>query len=155
MVQPLFLHFDGEINASRSIPIAGEITAGLDARADVATLGAIYTVEQRIMGAFFSVGAYVPIMNTSVTATVSTPLGQIQRTDEVTGIGDVTLIPALLAWKNGPFQFGTSLPIYAPTGRYEVGRLANTARITGPSIPRCRSRTPGRRTASTRRSTPA
>lgn len=125
VVQPLLLHFDGEVGASRIIPIAGQVTAGLEARADVATLGTIYTLEQRILGAFYSVGAYAPVMNMEVTATIATPIGQIQRTDAVTGLGDVTLVPALFAWKEGPFQFGASLPVYAPTGSYEVGRLAN------------------------------
>ena len=38
----------------------------------------------------------------------------------------MTLIPAMLAWKSGFWQTSALLPIYAPTGEYEKGRLANT-----------------------------
>jgi len=37
----------------------------------------------------------------------------------------VTLMPAMLAWKSGSWQLDALLPIYAPTGDYDVGRLAN------------------------------
>ena len=39
--------------------------------------------------------------------------------------GDLTLVPAMLAWKTGVWQIDALIPIYAPTGSYEVGRLGN------------------------------
>jgi hypothetical protein len=56
---------------------------------------------------------------------VTGTLGGFSRTDKVEGLGDIVIIPAMLAWKSGSWQFGAMLPIYAPTGDYEVGRLAN------------------------------
>jgi hypothetical protein len=43
----------------------------------------------------------------------------------VDGFGDITLLPLGLAWEKGDWQLGARLPIYAPTGSYKVGRLAN------------------------------
>ena len=50
------------------------------------------------------------------------------RSDSADGIGDITLIPAMMAWKFDSWQFSAMLPIYAPTGAYDVGSLANVGR---------------------------
>jgi len=123
--QALGLHYDGDVAVQRSVPIAGTVAAGLDARADIVTLGALYTFEERVLGAVYTAGAYVPVGEVEVTASLGGPLGRLERTDRVTGLGDVTLIPALLAWDTGETQYGVTLPISAPTGRYDADRLAN------------------------------
>ena len=46
--------------------------------------------------------------------------------DSVSGFGDLTLVPAMLAWKTGNWQVDALMPIYAPTGSYEKGRLGNS-----------------------------
>jgi hypothetical protein len=60
-----------------------------------------------------------------VSASVSTTAGAIRRKDSASGLGDMTLIPVMLAWKDESWQYNALLPIYAPTGQYEKGRLAN------------------------------
>jgi len=121
IVQPLYLHYDGDFSGSRTLPVAGLISTGLEATIDSVTLGGFYTFEQPLLGAHYSVGAYVPYVWMDVTGT----LGGLSLTDKVDGIGDITLIPTMLAWKSDLWQFNALLPIYAPTGDYEVGRLAN------------------------------
>ena len=44
----------------------------------------------------------------------------------MSGLGDLTLVPVLLGWKNEYWQYDFLMPVYAPTGSYEVGRLGNT-----------------------------
>ena len=44
----------------------------------------------------------------------------------MSGFGDLTIVPVLLGWKSGNWQYDFLLPVYAPTGSYEVGRLGNT-----------------------------
>jgi hypothetical protein len=99
VVQPLFLHYEGEASRSRVFPIAGAITAGLNAKSDVFAVGATYTIEPKILGAYYSVGAYLPFAETEVSASV--------------------------LWKSGSWQYSALAQVYAPTGSYEVGRLAN------------------------------
>jgi len=125
LVQPLYLHYDGSASGSRVLPIAGVIAGEIDAEIDALTLGALYTFEQSVMGAHYSVGAYVPYMWVDVTASLKIGGTELSRTDSVSGLGDITLIPVMLAWTDGLWQFNASLPVYAPTGDYEVGRLAN------------------------------
>ena len=126
VVEPIYLHYQGSASAAKSIPIAGVITAGLSAKSDAALLGGLYTFGQKILGAHYTVGAYLPYLWINAEANVNTPLGTVRRRDTASGIGDMTLIPAMLAWKTGFWQFNALLPIAAPTGGYQVGQLANT-----------------------------
>lgn len=121
VIQSLFLHYEGDIDGSKNVPVAGFISTGLEATVDSFVLGGFYTFEQPVLGAHYSAGLYLPYVEMEVTGNV----GALSRTDKVDGLGDITLIPVLLAWKSNSWQFGAMLPIYAPTGDYEVGRLAN------------------------------
>ena len=126
VVEPIYLHYEGNASAAKSIPLAGVITAGLNAKSDAALLGGLYTFGQTVLGAHYTVGAYLPYVWITAEADVNTPLGTVRRRDSTSGIGDMTLIPAMLAWKTGFWQFNALLPIFAPTGGYQVGHLANT-----------------------------
>lgn len=50
--------------------------------------------------------------------------------DTASGLGDITFYPFMLGWKqlNGDLKYDLRLGIYAPTGSYDVGQLANTGR---------------------------
>jgi hypothetical protein len=125
ILQPIYLHYKGNAEASKTFPLAGRITANLEAEANSVTLGALYTFDPTVLGARYTVGVYAPYIWQEVTATLSSALGSIRRQDKVDGFGDITFLPVGLAWKKGDWQFGGRLPVYAPTGSYEVGRLAN------------------------------
>lgn len=126
VITPMYMHYSGEVSISRSFPLAGLLTAGLEASSDAYMVGGFYTFEQTVFGAHYSLGALLPLVDMEVTGSLNTPGGLVSRTDSVTGIGDVSLVPAMLAWKTGDWQFDALLTVYAPTGDYEVGRLANT-----------------------------
>jgi len=64
--------------------------------------------------------------NTWVDISAQTASGNRQIDNSVSGLGDVTVVPVMLAWKSGDWQYDFLLPIYAPTGSYELGRLGNT-----------------------------
>ena len=126
VIEAMYLHYDGNAEAARSIPVAGLLTLGLDATSDALTVGTIYTFEPQILGAYYSIGAFIPYVWTDVDARLA--LGQIgaKGSSSVDGIGDLCLMPLLMAWKpNECWQIDASLPIYAPTGDYDAGRLAN------------------------------
>jgi hypothetical protein len=93
---------------------------------DAAIVGGFYTFEQPVLGgAHYSVGAMLPYVWVTAEAEIETVIGDRRVRDTEDGIGDLTLIPAMLAWKNGPWQYDLGLTVYVPTGEYEVGRLAN------------------------------
>lgn len=125
VVEPIYLHYHGGTSGSKSIPIAGDLTFGLKATIDAALLGGFYTFGEKVLGANYTAGLFLPYVWASAEARISTPFGTQQRRDTASGVGDMTLIPAMLAWKTGFWQYNAILPIYAPTGDYQVGRLAN------------------------------
>lgn len=125
VIEPMYLHYEGSASASKAIPIAGTLAAGLEARSDAVLLGGLYTFETPVLGAHYSAGVYLPYVSLNVEAQVDTALGSVLRRDSASGVGDLLLIPAMLAWKSGFWQASVLLPLYAPTGEYEKGRLAN------------------------------
>ena len=125
VIEPIYMHYSGEASISSSFPQAGLLTAGLEASSDAYMLGGFYTFEPTSFGAYYTVGAFLPLVDMRVTGFLDTPLGRVSQTDSVTDIGDISLIPAMLAWKTGSWQFDALLTVYAPTGDYKVGRLAN------------------------------
>jgi len=125
LIEPIYLRYEGDAGTQKEIPIAGLDALGLKATTDVLLLGGFYTFEQPVLGAFYSVGAILPYVWLTVEGTVDTALGTRGRRDTASGLGDLTLIPAMLGWKRGAIQYNAALTVYAPTGEYEVGELAN------------------------------
>ena len=123
MFNPIYLHYEG--SASKSIPVAGTVAAGLDATSDAVLVGGLYTFPETVLGGWYSVGAYLPYVWISAQASIDSQVGSRRRKDSVSGVGDLTLIPAMVAWKSDDLQYSALLQVNAPTGRYETGRLAN------------------------------
>lgn len=123
--EPMYLNYSGEISTQIRVPIADLITAGIDVRINSVVPGALYTFDDTVLGAKYTMGAYLSWVDVEVTGRVESPLGSIRRTSSESGLGDTTLIPAMLAWVDGNWQYNAFLPIHAPTGDYEKGRLAN------------------------------
>jgi hypothetical protein len=125
VIETMYLNYQGDISANLSLPIAGLLAAGIDARSNAFTLGTLYTFEPKLLGAYYSAGIFVPYVWMDVTANVELLGLSASRNDKADGIGDLIIIPAMMAWELDYWQFNTSLGIYAPTGEYEVDRLAN------------------------------
>jgi hypothetical protein len=125
VIEPIYLHYEGDVGTSKDIPVAGLDALGLKASLDALLIGGFYTFEQPVLGAHYSVGAMLPYTWVTAEATIETVIGDRRVRDTEDGFGDLTLIPVMLAWKNGPWQYDLALSLYAPTGEYEVGRLAN------------------------------
>ncbi len=125
VIEPIYLHYEGDADLSKQIPVAGIDVFGLKATSDVLLAGGFYTFETPIPGAHYSVGVMLPYVWMTVEGEIGTVLGDRRVRDTASGFGDLTLIPAMLAWKDGPWQYNAALSVYAPTGDYEVGRLAN------------------------------
>ena len=126
VLETMYLHYEGDAEGSEIIPSAGLLTLGLDATSDAVVMGGFYTFEKQLFGAHYSVGAMVPYVWTEVNARLT--LGPISGSDSssVSGFGDIAFLPILMAWKpNSCWQIDAALPIYAPTGDYDAGRLAN------------------------------
>jgi hypothetical protein len=126
--ETMYLHYEGDASAAGTFPNAGLVTAGLDATSDAWILGGLYTFETPVLDACYSLGAFVPYVWMDVTANVTAGGTTGLRSDSADGIGDLTLIPAMMAWKCDSWQYSAILSVYAPTGEYNAGSLANVGR---------------------------
>jgi len=122
--KPMYINYRGD--ASATIPTAAGVVANLNADANTLVLGGGYGLEQTILGgAHYSIAAFLPYTWLSISGN-SGALGGVRIQNSVSGIGDLTVVPVMLAWKSDDWQYDFLMPVYAPTGSYEVGRLGNT-----------------------------
>ena len=124
-LKPMYLHYSGTFSAQ--LPTAVGLAGDVDATTNTVALAGGRTFETTVLGgAHYTFAMALPYTWVDITANVQTPLGTVRRHSEVSGLGDLTVLPVMLAWKTGDWQIDAILPIYAPTGSYEKGRLGNT-----------------------------
>src|SRR5215471_2644049 len=126
-----------EITTGR-IPVTlnANLSASLDARADLALALPTYTFATPVFGGQLTVGAIgiygreSTSLAGSVTGALATPIGSFPFSrfdaisDSVTGFGDVYPL-ATLRWNNGVHSYMTYVFGDVPVGAYDSARLAN------------------------------
>ncbi|MFL5394622.1 MAG: transporter [Myxococcales bacterium] len=105
------------VSASR-VPIAGAVVDNLDGNVFADSLLALYRTPVELLGGNLGLGGALAVAWVDVSGTGA-------RSGSDSGIADVLLYPFLLGWTRGDLQYDVRLGIYAPTGKYEVGSLAN------------------------------
>lgn len=129
-----FTYYDGQAGAGQSLRFGGQLTLGARATAYADTVLGLYETPLRLLGGNYAAGFYLPYVWMEVEGQVQRdgPFGGTQTVtvrDTADGLGDLFFYPFMLGWTNGPdLRYDLRLAVYAPTGPYEVGRLANTGR---------------------------
>ena len=122
--KPMYINYNGDVTAQ--LPTAAGIVANAEATTNTLAIGGGYGFEQTVLGgAHYGVAAFVPYTWVDISANTAAAGGRRIK-NSVSGLGDVTVVPVMLAWKSGDWQYDFLMPIYAPTGSYELGRLGNT-----------------------------
>jgi hypothetical protein len=124
------IYYQGDLSAHEPLPIAGLNTVGAAATswAHGVTLGWGPPVDlgERLT---YSITATIPLVSLDVSARVTAGGVSGQRTSSVTGLGDIVLMPLMLNYAvSSNWSANVRLAGYAPTGDYELGRLANTGK---------------------------
>lgn len=71
----------------------------------------------------------IPLVDMHVTGNVTLPGSVVWRGDSLTALGDLVLQPILINYHvSEDVNWNARLSIYAPTGSYTVGQLANTGK---------------------------
>ena len=73
ILQPIYLYYKGDAGRSRTFPLAGKITSNLKAKVDSFTLGVLYTLDRKVLGARYTLGAYAPYLRQEVSVKTGTP----------------------------------------------------------------------------------
>lgn len=127
-----FAYYNGDAGRSRKFVVGGELTARLDATVYANTTLLLYETPWKILGGEYAAGIAVPVVwveaSGEVTSRLGPHAGSLHESDSDSGIGDITVLPLMLVWQQGFLKYGGYFGIYAPTGSYEVGRLANVGK---------------------------
>jgi hypothetical protein len=122
---------DANFGGSRQLPLGGILAGGVTANIQAEVPLAIYAYPFSLYNITFSSGMAVPFewvdVKANATFSPTIPPAQISgsREQSVSGLGDIQLMPVMAAWTNGDFTLGGMLNIWAPSGDYATGQLAN------------------------------
>ena len=125
----VWLHVSADAGAQKNFIIGGNLTAGIDAKADLLFFFPTYTFREPVWGAqaAFGLGWALGHQRATADVTVAGPLGntiESNRTDEITGGSDLYGL-GTLKWHDGVHNYIAYTMFAAPTGAYQLGRLAN------------------------------
>jgi hypothetical protein len=134
IVRANVVNYNGSISAKKPIPIGGRTTLGADATSWAYGLSLLWRPPLEIGKDWsYAMSATIPYMVMDVSADVEIEAGNVSsavsRSSSTNGLGDIVLMPLMLNYNLDPdFNVNFRLGIYAPTGDYKVGRLANTGK---------------------------
>ncbi|MHB9037566.1 MAG: SphA family protein [Armatimonadota bacterium] len=120
----LFYFYNG--NASK---VVGEGNIKIDLHENLPVQFSIFNqvTKRQLYGSFYSWAVIVPFAEPKLTGQVVTPSGDIQRSQSVSGLSEIEVIPIMLGWHNGRSHQKAWLTIYAPTGEYNLDNFVNTS----------------------------
>ncbi|MNL17083.1 hypothetical protein D3C87_1381560 [compost metagenome] len=119
--------YDGELKGSAQVPIVGAISTGLDMKVSytMANFTHVWDTGKGPWNYASAIG--VPVQYTDITANVTGPRGRTLGTSDTgTQFADMLVTPIAAGYHFDELNhISLSLPIYVPTGAYNVDRLAN------------------------------
>lgn len=121
---------DYQGNYEHSLPFSGLEASNVDVSSQAIALTMLYR-PQIDLGTNWSYAfsATIPFVDMKVTADVTGLENDFAKTDTAQGLGDIVLMPLMLNQNiNDDLNINYRVALYAPTGNYEVGSLANTGK---------------------------
>jgi hypothetical protein len=122
------VYYSGSIGRSRQLRLGGVIAANAKVTIWGDTSLLLYQTPWQIFGGQYATAITIPHLWVDVKGDVQTGLVSRSVRDSTSGIGDIQLFPAMLVWSAGDLKWGANFGIYAPSGSFKVGRLANTGK---------------------------
>jgi hypothetical protein len=125
----VYLHASADAGASKNFLVGGNLTAGIDAKVDLLFFFPTYTFHEPVLGgqAAFGIGWAAGRASGTADVSVTGPRGNTftgSRTDTVEGGSDLYGL-GTLKWHDGSNNYMAYTMFGAPTGAYQLGRLAN------------------------------
>jgi hypothetical protein len=104
---------------------AGRVEVSVDISLVYDFLTFLYKPGIEVFGAQYAFGAGLSFGKVDIEGKIQSGGLPVNFEDDNTGIGDVTLIPAILYWNSGNFHFSLAEYIVTPTGEYDKDNIAN------------------------------
>lgn len=125
------IYYEGSLGKSRTIPVAGTVTAGLNYHVSYNLINAVKTWGVTLGGWNFATQFGVPFQWTSA----SSFNGHLPN-DKATQFADILFTPVVAGYHlTKTDHIALSVQMYAPTGAYSTSRLANAGQNTWTFIP--------------------
>ena len=129
------IYYKGSIDAGMPLPIGGQTALGVDAASWGFGLTLLWRPPLDLGDRWsYALSATIPYLLMDVSGDVNTTLpsgasASVHRSSSTNALGDIVLMPLMFNYNAHPdFNLNFRMGIYAPTGDYEVGRLANTGK---------------------------
>ena len=120
---------NGKFGGNRELPLGGIFAVGVTANMQAEVPFLVYAYPWRPAKITFSTGAYPSWIweRIKVDATFSRNNLQLSagREQSVNGFGDIMFSPVMGSWTNGDVTVGGLFNVWADTGNYSKGQLAN------------------------------
>jgi hypothetical protein len=120
---------NGTFSGGRELPLGGIFAAGVTANLQAEVPLIIYAYPFSLQDITFSSGIAIPYVWAQVEANATFDRNRIQlsagKKQSVSGLGDIQMMPIMATWTNGDFKLGGMFNIWAPSGDYTAGQLAN------------------------------
>ena len=122
-----FTYYSGSASGSKQLELGANIVANINGNVYADTSIFLYETPWKIGDFQYAVALAVPYVWMDVRGTVQlgSRLPPGTRRDTASGIGDIEFFPLMLGWKKGDVNAALTLGIYAPTGDFKAGALAN------------------------------
>ena len=116
------MFYDANVNQA---VLQGRVNADIDTFSYANMSAGLYTFKEPVLGATFTMGAFLPIVYVDLEASLVGQNASVAVNDSVTGIGDITVMPASFYWNSGNWHFNLYESVVTPTGKYDVNDAVN------------------------------
>jgi hypothetical protein len=127
-----FYFYAGDVAGNSTLAFGGLLATNINAHIYFNGVSLVYTACPTILGAHYTAAVTIPYIWVDVEAKVSiNPFARIIGTrtktlrDSANGVTDMALVPIALNWTFGDLQVNPQFVVFAPTGDYKKGLLAN------------------------------
>ncbi|WP_420916968.1 SphA family protein [Pandoraea sputorum] len=120
------IYFDGTIGASKSVPVAGKTSLGLDGEIAFTLATILKTWDTGTGNWNFASSFTLPYVWTKVSATLGTDRRSATTSQNASNLFDISFTPLIAGYHFSKTEhIAFSVNVWAPTGRYDPNALAN------------------------------
>jgi hypothetical protein len=121
---------NGEFSAKKFLPFGSVIASGVTVNMTAEVPLVMYAYPVDFFGGTLASGVGIPFTWVTVDAKGTFDRNgaphSASKSQSASGLGDIQLLPVMAGWTNGDFKFDFVMNVWAPTGDYTKGDLANT-----------------------------
>ncbi len=120
---------NGNFGAGKELPLGGDLAANAKVNLNGEVPVVLYAYPLNLPNTTLGSGITMPFVWVKVNVSATYDRNKIQlsgaKEQAANGLGDIQAIPIMAVWTNGDFKVGGMFNVWAPSGSYEAGQLAN------------------------------